>query len=467
MRRIIGLSAILVIALATGCPNREVAKVDPNPVKEGFKDIPVNLNRDIDILFVIDNSGSMAEEQASLANNFQRFINVLETIEGGLPNVNIGVVSSDTGSNAAGAGGCTANGDNGVLQSTRGDGAPAGCPTPTGAFIQDWDDGSGGRIRNYDTAATLADTFSCIARLGTGGCGFEQHLESMRRALNGSVAANANFLSRENAYLAIIIIADEDDCSTADAGMFDMSSMTVSDPLGPLSSFRCFEYGIDCDVGNDDRRAIGPRQDCYPRVDSPFMYHPDEYATFVRGLKDDPSSIIVAGIIGNVVETVNVVPNEGDNNPELAPSCGTGSAEAAPGIRLQHFLNSFPQRNSVTAICNEDLSDALVVIANLLAEVIGNPCIEGNIDTDPDTAGVQYECQVSDVRFPGADNQEETPLPECDATMSNIPCWNLVLDVDADPPTTCDTDTHLVLVVERGGASVPTGTHTQVRCVVL
>jgi hypothetical protein len=457
MRRIFGLT--LLIALAAGCPNREVAKVDPNPVKEGFKDIPVQINRDIDILFVIDNSGSMSEEQASLSNNFQRFINVLESIEGGLPNVNIGVVSSDTGSNAAGAGGCTANGDNGVLQATRGDGAPAGCPTPTGAFIQDWDNGSGGRTQNYTGA--LADTFSCIARLGTGGCGFEQHLESMRRALNGSVAANANFL-RPNAFLAVIFIADEDDCSTADAGMFDMSSMTVSDPLGPLSSFRCFEYGIDCESGNDDRRAIGPRGNCTPRADSPFMYHPDEYVTFLRGIKEDPSQIIVAGIIGNVTETINVVPNEGDNNPELGPSCTSASGEAAPGVRLQHFLNSFPQRNTVTTICNEDLSDALVVIANLLAEVIGNPCIEGNIDDDGDPSNGGYECQVSDVRFPGEDRQEETPIAECNAAMDNIPCWHFDVDAAACP----NTDTNYVLVVERGGASVPTGTHVQVRCVV-
>jgi hypothetical protein len=461
MRRIVGLSAVLIIALALagGCPNREVAKVDPNPVKEGFKDIPVQLNRDIDILFVIDNSGSMAEEQSSLSTNFQRFINVLESIEGGLPNVNIGVVSSDTGSNSAGAGGCTGNGDNGLLQSTRGDAAPVGCPTPTGAFIQDWDNGSGGRTQNF-TGGTLAETFSCIAQLGTGGCGFEQHLESMRRALNGSQPANANFL-REGAYLAVIVIADEDDCSTADAGMFDMSSMTVSDPLGPLSSYRCFEYGIDCDVGNDDRRAIGPRQDCYPRIDSPFMYHPDEYIDFLKTLKDDPTQIIVAGIVGNDTP-VNVIPNEGDGNPELGPSCTSASGEAAPAIRLKYFAEAFPQRNTITTICNDDLSDALVLIANLLAEVIGNPCIEGDIDPDGDPSNGGYECQVSDVRFPGQDNQEETPIAECDAGMTNIPCWHFVVDAAACP----STDTHYTLVVERGGGSVPTGTHVQVRCVV-
>ena len=83
--------------VATGCIGREVAEVEPNQNKEQYKDIPVLVNRDIDILFLIDNSGSMTEEQASLVANFNRFINVLETIEGGLPNVHIGVVSTDVG----------------------------------------------------------------------------------------------------------------------------------------------------------------------------------------------------------------------------------------------------------------------------------------------------------------------------------------------------------------------------------
>jgi len=461
MRRYLGLAAA-PLALATliavsGCPNRDVAKVDPQPTKEGFKDIPVQINRDIDILFVVDNSGSMAEEQSSLANNFQRFINVLENIEGGLPNVNLGVVSTDVGAGPFPISGCSGNGDNGVLQSVRGEAAPSGCPTPSGPFIQDWDNGAGGRIQNY--TGTLADTFSCIAQLGISGCGFEQPLESMRRALNGSVPGNGTFL-RPSAFLAVIIISDEDDCSTADTGMFDTSSTTVSDPLGPLSSYRCTEYGIDCDIGNSDRRAPGPRMDCGPRANSPYMYHPDEYVQFLKGLKDDPNDVIVAGIIGN--PTPVTVGTNDDNNPELEPSCVSASGEAAPAVRTDYFLNSFPMRSTETTICNDDLSDALVLIAQLLAKVIGNPCVEGNIDSDGDPTNGGYECVVSDVRNPGQDNQTETTLPECDGGMTNIPCWHF----DVDTTNCADTDTHYALVVERGGGSVPSNTHVQVRCVV-
>ncbi|HUH05048.1 MAG TPA: VWA domain-containing protein [Kofleriaceae bacterium] len=445
-----GLAGTLLLA---GCPAREVARVDPRPVKEGQTSIPVEINRDIDILFVIDNSGSMAEEQASLTGNFSRFINVLENIEGGLPNVHIGVVSSDVGAGPFNISGCSGNGDNGALQS-----APRGaCTAPSGAYIQDIDDGSGGRTRNYGPD-TLADTFSCIARLGIDGCGFEQQLESARRALNSSNPTNQGFL-RQNAFLAVIFITDEDDCSTADSGMFDTGDTTVADPLGPLSSFRCFEYGVDCDVGNNDRRAAGPRSDCRPRANSPYMYDPQEYVTFFKGLKDDPNMVIMAGIIGN--PTPVAVGTNDMNNPELQPSCVSGSGEAAPGVRMAAFLDQFPQRSTVTTICNDDLSDALILVADLLRKVIGNPCIVGDIDTDPDTAGVQYECTVSDVRFKNTDRQEETILPECDAGMTNIPCWHL------EPDAQCtDTETGLSLIVERGGGSVLTGTTVEVRCVV-
>lgn len=458
MRRIftLGSLGLATLALATGCPGREVAEVDPQPQKEELKDIPVEINRDIDILFVVDNSGSMQEEQNSLNNNFNRFINVLNNIEGGLPNVHIGVVSTDTGAGPFNIQNCTGNGDNGSLQS-----APRGsCQPPAGSFISDIANSDGTRMTNYPGSQSLADTFTCIAALGTSGCGFEQPLESMRRGLNGSNPANAGFL-RPNAFLAVILITDEDDCSTENNQMFDTSQNGISDMLGPLSSFRCFEFGVVCDP--DTPRTPGPRQNCTPREDSQFMYKVQDYVDFLKGLKDDPSQIIVAGIIGNATP-VRVGTNE-MSNPTLEPSCQSASGEAAPGVRLQTFLDNFPQRNTVTTICNEDLSDALTVIANLLAKVIGNPCLEGNLDTDPETAGVQYECQVSDVRFPGEDRQEETPMGQCSTVPppdGELPCWHLDEDLTACP----DTPTHLTLVVERGSGSVPTGTHVKARCVV-
>src|SRR5262249_2050771 len=57
--------------------------------------------RDIDILFLIDDSPSMGDKQTNIRNNFSSFIDVLASIEGGLPNVHIGVISPDLGTKGA------------------------------------------------------------------------------------------------------------------------------------------------------------------------------------------------------------------------------------------------------------------------------------------------------------------------------------------------------------------------------
>src|SRR5258706_11991035 len=58
-----------------------------------------SMNRDLDILFVVDSSPSMTDKQASLAQNFPRMMDVLAQLDGGLPNLHIGVVTSDMGPN--------------------------------------------------------------------------------------------------------------------------------------------------------------------------------------------------------------------------------------------------------------------------------------------------------------------------------------------------------------------------------
>jgi hypothetical protein len=186
---------------------------------------------------------------------------------------------------------------------------------------------------------------------------------------------------------------------------------------------------------------------------------------FLKGLKDDPSLVIVAGIIGPPTP-VGVTTDMG-GGLDVAPSCsvpGVANSSARPGIRLTSFLEAFPQRNTFTTICNENLSDALTVIATLLAQVLGNPCLEGQIKDISDAAGIQPDCQVSDVRFPGQTGQQETPLPECNNAdgdaATNQPCWLIFED-----RTACDkTPTGLTIAVYPSNRSVPVGTHTVVRC---
>ncbi len=147
----------------------------------------------LDLLFVIDNSGSMCEEQASLRANLARYVTTLQNQMGFLPDLHIAVATTDLGTmgghSLGGPGGCDGFGDGGALQS-------AGLTLAGGNFLSDVaaPDGTS-RVRNYD--GTLAEAFDLLADVGTSGCGFEAPLESMRRALDGSIPANAGLLRQD------------------------------------------------------------------------------------------------------------------------------------------------------------------------------------------------------------------------------------------------------------------------------
>src|SRR5688572_13525992 len=172
------LLGLATVGLLTGCPDRTISEVNPQQGRVEYKDIPVTVNRDIDILFIIDDSPSMLDKQTNLKANFPNFINVLNTIEGGLPNVHLGVVSSDVGTKGAddatagpgigsGPGSCSGNGKSGNLQV-----GPNGATLLGGnLFISDVKNSAGLRDVNY--TGKLEDAFSAIASLGAGGCGFE------------------------------------------------------------------------------------------------------------------------------------------------------------------------------------------------------------------------------------------------------------------------------------------------------
>jgi hypothetical protein len=462
-----------------GCPDRTISTVDPQQGRVEYKDIPVTVNRDIDILFIIDDSPSMNDKQANLQANFGNFIDVLQTIPGGLPNVHIGVATSDVGSTGqngpgpqvgSGTGSCSGAGKAGTLQLGMATGAV------TGLYISDVQpqDQTAPRAINYDSTMTLAQVFGLMARVGAKGCGFEQHIEAAKRALSPTNPANqgaAPFL-RASAYLAIIFIADEDDCSLKDAnGFFGPESAA----LGALQSFRCTRFGVTCDTGGADPTAmnqVGAKDLCHPNDNSTFLAKVADYAAFFKALKADPQSVIVAGIIGTSTPfQVELRAPQGSTTqiPALAHSCNyqgaTGPEVADPPTRIQFLLDQFPGRSTFTTICQQNLTDGLQLIAQLLKTVIGDPCIEGNLaDVDPVTPGDQFDCAVSFVTDQGKPTQKETVVPKCDnattpASSSNKPCWHL----DVDMPN-CPNSDHLKLKVEGQDSAAP-NTHIIANCV--
>ena len=237
--------------------------------------------RAIDILFTIDNSPSMDTKQKALANNFPKMITALMALPGGLPDVHIGVISSNmgAGSGAMGGGNCgNGLGDRGLLWGNDSNDPVAsvadngnyfvnadpyntppaliasGCGLYPGArWIEDIQaPGPGtGRQRNYSTNLQLEDVFSCLAKaVGISGCGEEHQLQATRVALipqSGINDANNGFL-RSNAYLAIVLVTDEDDCSaTPDNATNDnIFDMVGKRNPGDTTSVRCAARGHLC-----------------------------------------------------------------------------------------------------------------------------------------------------------------------------------------------------------------------------
>lgn len=201
----------------------------------------------VDFLFVVDNSGSMREEQENLARSFPGFIDVVQRSLRAR-DYHIMVVDTDASSGAAGlrglsgiAGdftcrpapaccqlGCVLDSIPGVnlFQSCNGNDcgelleAPRDpCEGALGAGKRLSPDGISCGIVEPDRYMVegqpgLSDAFSCVAQVGTFGAGDEQPMAALLAALssraNGQGGCNAGFL-RDDAVAVITIISDEDD----------------------------------------------------------------------------------------------------------------------------------------------------------------------------------------------------------------------------------------------------------------
>lgn len=427
--------------------------VDPLKV---VAEIPATPNRDLDLLFVIDDSPSMQDKQANLAANFPAFINVLSSLPGGLPNLHLGVISTDMGTKGTeapplgtnvgqvGNGGCGGAGKNGNLLTN---GAPV-----SGTFISDTKASDGSRLRNY--TGTLDSVFAQMARLGAGGCGFEQPLSAMKAALDNN-PANAGFL-RPSALLGVVFLTDEDDCSIKTPSMFGPDSAT----LGPLQSFRCTRFGVTCSVGgttSDAMNQVGAKSGCTGTTGAMFMTDVAPFATFLKTLKGDTRLVVTAAIMGTTTPfavELRTPPGGGTAMAAVAHSCTYTGAQglevADPPARIKQFLDLFPNANASETICQRNLSGSLGVIGQLASRGIGAPCIAVPLaDVDPNTPGAQHQCVVEEIV-----GTVVTPIPACGAP----PCWRFETDA-----ATCTEASHLKLVVDRASAPDPDSV-TRMRC---
>ena len=173
-----------------------------------------------DILFIVDNSGSMGDKQTKLGQSFQTFIGWLT---GGLVDFRIAITTTD-------------------MDATGAQGAFVGTP----------------KILDNTTPGLVA-AFQANVNVGTGGSGNEQGLGASEAALSPAMlaGANANFL-RSDARLYVVYVSDEEDSSPSspsqvqssitaakggDASQVFFAAIAGPEPIG------CFTFAGSADAG--------------------------------------------------------------------------------------------------------------------------------------------------------------------------------------------------------------------------
>ncbi len=318
----------------------------------------------VDLLWIIDNSHSMREEQANLALNFSSLIEVLtdppDADDNGMvdyppvEDLRVAVVTTDMGVGANNVLGCDAAGDEGDLVTTAHDDAEEceGFELSPDPWI----------VFDGDNPETFAQQFSCLARLGTEGCGFEQQLDAMLSALitrAGPDQPNEGFI-RENSLIAIVFVTDEDDCSTADDAMFDPNPAAVAE-LGTMGT-RC---AFNPDLLHPLSHYVSELDPL--RLDRPAGMVVAAITGVPTDLVEDPDSIDYDVLLADPRMQYQIDP--ADENA-LLPACSAISVGSAPpGRRLVDFVRTFSpgERGLVQSICSTDLRPAMEAIAALIA----------------------------------------------------------------------------------------------------
>jgi len=370
--------ALALWLLLGGCGARTGLGVDPPATAEdGGVDasspcLDVRTGVQLDLLFVIDDSASMDEEQGILAATFPLFV---RTLTGGdldgdgvvdfppAADLHAAVVRTDMGfvfvrDGVLQPGACGVGhepfGADGEL--ARVDPSLPGCAIHGGEAILEHVEG--------DPVEPFAEALSCAARVGTDGCGEEQPFEAMLKALTpasspirflGATRGHADGLNRgflrDDSVLAIVVLSDEDDRSFENADFLAI----------------------------DDQRL---------RVESDRWLHPlDRYVTGLTALRPNPSQLVYAVIAGVPLDRSGPIDSREDarailDDPRMAriydeeerflvrPACVSDDGRASPARRLVELAGELPGRGVVHSICGDDFRPAIRVIAERVAEAI-------------------------------------------------------------------------------------------------
>lgn len=296
-----------------------------------------------DILFVIDDSGSMAEEQEKVAAQLEGFVSALAS--GPVENdFRVGVVTTAITANV----GLCGNDQAGEIWDY-----PDASGRLQPATLRGEDE-PGPTILSHDDP-DLLERFAALVRRGTGGSGQEMGLEAMRRALSGQLGEQQAFL-RPGARLLVVVVTDEDDCS---------------DPDGTALTVRACELdacSTDADCGGEGAYCLPTRsggRKCQPNscetAEGRAALEPVErYVEFLHGLDDGTGR-------GRKRDTFLAVIGPADPVSGEPARCASRSDEAyGVGVRYRQAVDAMGDNGTIASICADDYGASLQKIAELV-----------------------------------------------------------------------------------------------------
>jgi hypothetical protein len=465
-------SLLVACSLLSACNLTVFTTVEPRADVTATDRIEIIPEPSADVLFVIDDSGSMEEEQFNLMANLSRFIETLQETDAKLRFATITTNTKGAANQSGdffirpiGGGGqfistrdtrdrdgvirdipdefCdevlarSANGvldsENVLLQSLINENNIAGDLDPIQPGIQildfmgrapgtvfiDADNDPLGRPERPSQiiTATFIDEVGCILAVGVEGSGFEAGLCKIAASLDKDSLSgkNAAFLSNPDSVLATIIVGDEDDCtlqmtgdSTVSCGVPDTDPVAV-DRAGSLLCSQPSSEDI-CGTGVTGQ--------------SDNLVSASIFSDLLKGLRRE-DKLFVATIVGPPTIPVAVC---GAQLPEVAPSCeAAATGRASPGNRFLSFtseftntVDSFSETQEDTdehladGICG-DFDNALGKIAEELAALVDLRCTpNAPIDTTPGGFDIERDMRVvvdlSETGFVCADITVDTSI---------------------------------------------------------
>ncbi|MEX1363780.1 MAG: hypothetical protein AB1Z98_11675 [Nannocystaceae bacterium] len=347
--------------------------------------------RAVDIIFVVDNSGTMGDEQAVLVQSIE---GLLSTLDAAVPPVDyrIAVTTTDDGNPWCQVSGpqagefratsCRSRESEFVFMGAQTIEAyevacAAGCSIDDLGLPEPWVDVVNSMGSSNVPGDQVAETLRCMLPQGINGCGFEQPLESTWKAVRRTQTNTdpAFAFRRPGSLLAVMVVTDEADCSSNDDWdtIFEDTGNRVfwSDPESPApSSAVCWNAGVACQGGGG-----GSYDSCTATnfdvnanqttdADAAVLYPLDRYTSIL--LEESAFIMAINGVNsdGSITYADTLSDPQFQTDFGIGPGCSSTAGDAIPPVRVHQVIEAVSGPGNERSICDEDYTDSMAAFGS-------------------------------------------------------------------------------------------------------